>query len=85
MSRKSISSISGGCEPKSKEVTSTGPIKDGRGVLWSCLLRMAMSEEARDASSFVQSRSIDIVTGVESAVYAYAARRLTTERLILFR
>jgi hypothetical protein len=37
-----------------------GPMKDGRGVLWSCLLRISISEDAYDASRLLQSRSMDI-------------------------
>ena len=37
-----------------------GPMKDGRGVLWSCLLRTSISEDANEASSLLQSRSMDI-------------------------
>ena len=40
-----------------------GPMKDGRGVLWSCLLRTSISEDANDASSLLQSRSMDISRG----------------------
>lgn len=37
-----------------------GPMRDGRGVLWSCLLRASISEDANEASSLLQSRSMDI-------------------------
>ena len=39
-----------------------GPMKEGRGVLWSCPLRTSISEDAKDASSLLQSRSMDIVS-----------------------
>lgn len=37
-----------------------GPMKDGRGVLWSCLLRTSISEDAKESSSLLQSRSMDM-------------------------
>lgn len=38
-----------------------GPMKDGRRTFWSCMLKASMNDEANDASSLFQSRSMDIV------------------------